>query len=116
MGYYGPRGNEDVSESTEAGKEFLADVCQAWEDSTLEIEQMGIRRAIIRLGLVFAPIGGILPVMLLPFRLFVGGHLGTGKQIVSWIHIQDLVDAIRFLLENQDAQGVFNLVGTKPGV
>lgn len=114
VGYYGPRGNEDVPESAEAGTDYLADVCRAWEDSTLEVEQMGIRRAIIRLGLVFAPIGGILPIMLLPFRLFVGGPLGTGKQIVSWIHIQDLVHAFRFLLENQDAFGAFNLSTPNP--
>ena len=114
VGYYGPRGNEEIPESTEAGTDYLADVCQAWEDSTLEIEQMGIRRAIIRTGLVFAPIGGILPIMLLPFRLFVGGPLGTGKQIVSWIHIRDLVNAIRFLLETQDAFGAYNLSTPNP--
>ena len=114
VGYYGPRGNEVVSESAEAGTDHLADICQSWEDSTREVEQMGIRRAIIRLGLAFTTAGGILPVMLLPFRLFVGGPLGSGKQILSWIHIQDVVKAIRFLLENQDAQGAFNLSAPNP--
>ena len=114
VGYYGPRENEDVSESSKVGTDHLADICQVWEDSTLEVEQMGIRRAIIRMGLAFAPAGGILPIMLLPFRLFVGGPLGSGKQILSWIHIQDLVNAIRFLLENQDAQGAFNLSAPNP--
>lgn len=114
VGYYGPRGDEDIPESTGTGSDFLAKVCQAWEDSTLEVGQMGVRRAVIRSGLVFTPKGGILPIMLLPFRLFAGGPLGSGKQAISWIHIQDQIDAIRFLIENQDAQGTYNLTAPNP--
>ena len=114
VGYYGPYGDEIISESTPAGKDFLAGVCQAWEDSTAEVEKMGVRRAVIRTGLVLAPEGGILPMMLLPFRLFVGGPLGGGKQNVPWIHLQDEINAIRFLLENQTAQGAYNLSAPNP--
>jgi len=114
VGYYGLRDDEDIPESTPAGRDFLAEVCQVWEDSTLKVEQMGVRRVVIRSGLVFAPKGGILPIMLLPFRLFVGGPLGSGTQAVSWIHIQDQVDAIRFLVENRGAQGAYNLSAPNP--
>jgi len=114
VGFYGPRGDEEISENTPAGSDFLAETCRIWEDSTAEIENMGIRRVIIRTGLVLAPKGGILPLILLPFRLFVGGPLGSGDQFVSWIHIKDQVNAIRFLLENEGAGGVYNFTTPYP--
>ena len=114
VGYYGPRGDEQIPESTEAGTDFLAEVCRAWENSTAEVESMGVRRVIIHTGLVLAAKGGILPMMLLPFRLFAGGPIGGGEQVISWIHIQDQVNAVRFLLENQDARGAFNLSAPHP--
>lgn len=109
VGYYGPHNTVDLPETSPPGNNFLAEVCQAWEDSTLEIESMGIRRVTIRNGLVLSAKGGILPIMLLPFHLFSGGPIGTGKQVVPWIHIQDQVDAIRFLIDCEEAQGVYNL-------
>ncbi|MBS1249216.1 MAG: Epimerase family protein [Chloroflexi bacterium] len=114
VGYYGPHGEEVVLESTGPGSDFLAKVCQAWEDSTVDVERMGVRRVILRTGLVLSGQGGILPVMLLPFRFFVGGPLGGGEQVIPWIHIQDHVDAIRFLLENEKARGVYNLSAPNP--
>lgn len=114
VGYYGPSGEESLTESAPAGDDFLATVCKSWEDSTAEIEKMGIRRVIIRTGLVFAPKGGILPIMLLPFHFFVGGPIGNGKQYIPWIHIRDQVDAIRFLLTNEKAQGAYNLSAPNP--
>ena len=114
VGYYGPHGDEAIPENTPAGNDFLAEVCQAWEDLTTDVEKMGVRRAVIRTGLVLAPEGGILPMMLLPFRLFVGGPISGGKQAVPWIHLDDEVDAICFLLENQTAQGAYNLSAPNP--
>ncbi len=114
VGFYGPHGDEALPESTPAGTDFLAEVCQAWEASTAEVEKMGVRRAVIRTGLVLAPAGGILPMMLLPFRLFVGGPLGGGKQAVPWIHLDDQVNAIRFLLADKDAHGAYNLSAPIP--
>ena len=114
VGFYGPSGEGEIIESHPAGDDFLAGVCKDWEDSTYEVEDMGLRRVTIRSGLVLASSSGILPIMLLPFRLFVGGPIGGGKQYVPWIHIQDQVDAIRFLLQSESAQGPYNLTSPKP--
>jgi uncharacterized protein (TIGR01777 family) len=110
VGYYGPREEEGLREETPAGKDFLAGVCAAWESSTSEVGKMGVRRAIIRSGLALSLSGGIFPVMTLPFSLFVGGRLGSGRQWAPWIHLTDLVRAIVFLIGNGDASGPYNLV------
>ena len=111
VGYYGSRSDEELTEESSAGDDFLVRVCTAWEASTSSVESLGVRRVIIRSpGVVMSTTGGAFPFMLLPFRLFVGGPLGGGKQWFSWIHIKDEVKAIRFLIDNQEARGVFNLV------
>lgn len=114
VGYYGPRGSEDIPESTAPGNDFLAQVCVEWEDSTQAIEAIGVRRVVIRTGLVLTEEGGILPMMLLPFRLFVGGPIGSGQQGIPWIHINDEVNAIIQLLEDETAQGAYNLTAPNP--
>ncbi len=114
VGFYGPHENQIIPENTPPGTDFLASVCQSWEESTAEVEEMGVRRVVIRTGLVFAPEGGILPLMLLPFRLFVGGPIGNGKQAVSWIHLDDQINAIRFTIENESAHGAYNLSAPNP--
>jgi len=114
VGYYGPRGDEAVTEETPPGHDFLASVCQVWEASTQPVEAMGVRRAIIRTGIVLSTRGGALPRMLLPFRLFVGGPLGSGRQGFPWIHLADEVGAIRFLIERETARGPFNLAAPQP--
>ncbi len=114
VGYYGPRGHEDVVADSPPGDDFLAQVCVDWEDSTQAVEAMGVRRIIIRTGLVMTKTGGILPMMLLPFRLFIGGPLGSGQQDISWIHIRDEVDAILYLLGSETAQGAYNLTAPTP--
>lgn len=114
VGYYGPRTEADIPENTPTGSDFLARVCREWEDSTAAIENLGVRRVILRTGLVLASQGGILPVMLLPTRLFVGGPLGSGAQPVPWIHLADEVNAIRFLLGNPEARGAYNLTAPNP--
>jgi uncharacterized protein (TIGR01777 family) len=114
VGYYGPRGDEVVTEHAEAGEGFLAAVCKEWEASTAEVEALGVRRAVLRTGLVLAKEGGALPRMALPFRLLGGGPLGDGRQWMPWIHKADEVGAIRFLLTNEDAAGPFNLTAPRP--
>lgn len=114
VGYYGPRDSEDVAEGSPPGTDYLAQVCVDWENCTKAVEEMGVRRVVIRTGLILTEDGGILPIMLLPFRLFVGGPVGSGKQGVSWIHMQDEVQAIIYLIENETAQGVYNLTAPKP--
>jgi uncharacterized protein len=110
VGYYGPREDEPLDESAAAGEGFLADTVRQWELSTQEVEDAGVRRVVIRSGLVLGKDGGVLPTFLRPFRLFLGGPLGTGKQWFSWVHWKDEVGAIRFLVEREDLHGVFNLV------
>jgi hypothetical protein len=109
VGYYGSRADEVLDESASAGQGFLAGLVQYWENSTSAAESFGLRRVVIRSGLVLDARGGVLPRMLKPFRLFAGGPLGSGRQWLSWIHLQDEVAAIRFLLEREDLSGVFNL-------
>ncbi|MGQ9632300.1 MAG: TIGR01777 family oxidoreductase [bacterium] len=109
IGYYGPRSDEMLDESSPPGMGFLAEVAQQWELSTKEAESWGVRHVIIRTGIVLGREGGVLPRLLLPFRLFVGGPLGSGRQWFSWIHLDDEVRAIRFLMEKEDLHGAFNL-------
>lgn len=108
-GYYGPHGDEQVTEETPAGNDWFEQVAVEWEASTAPVEALGVRRAIIRSGVVLSTEGGALPRLLLPFRFFAGGPLGSGRQWLPWIHIADEVGAIRFLIENPTASGPFNL-------
>jgi len=114
IGYYGPCSDEEITEETPPGHDFLAGIAVEWEPSTASVEALGVRRAVIRTGVVLSIEGGALPRMLLPFRFFVGGRLGGGRQWFPWIHIADEVGAIRFLIENEDASGPFNLSAPIP--
>ena len=114
IGYYGPYGDEEITEETPPGHDFLAQLAANWESSTASLESLGVRRAIIRTGVVLSIEGGALPRMLLPFRFFAGGRLGSGRQWFPWIHIADEVGAIRFLIENETANGPFNLTAPVP--
>jgi uncharacterized protein (TIGR01777 family) len=114
VGYYGAHGDEAVPEDTPAGRDFLAAVCQEWEASTAEAEGLGVRRAVARTGIVLAREGGALPAMSLPFKMMIGGPIGNGRQWFPWIHIDDEVGALRFLLEREAARGVFNLSAPHP--
>lgn len=114
VGYYGACQAEPVTETSPAGSDYLAEVCKAWEASTRSVEELGVRRAVIRTGVVLSKDEGALPRMLLPYRLFVGGPLGRGKQGFPWIHPADEVAAIRFLMEKETAVGVFNLCSPNP--
>ena len=113
-GYYGTGRDEILTEDSPPGDDFQAQLCVAWENSTAGAEALGVRRAIIRTGIVLSKEGGALPRLLLPFKLFAGGPLGSGKQWMPWIHHEDEVQAIRFLIEREDARGPFNLCAPEP--
>ncbi len=108
VGYYGNTGARPVSESEPSGESFLAKVCRQWEHSSQSVEELGVRRVVIRSGLVLGQ-GGVLPRMIKPFHYYLGGAPGGGEQMVSWVHLEDEVRAIQFLLENEQAVGAFNL-------
>ena len=114
VGYYGPRGNEEITEDARAGNDFLATVCKDWETSTAELDGMSIRRPITRTGVVLDKNGGALPRMLMPVKMFIGGPLANGQQYFPWIHLQDEIAAIRFLIDSQSANGVYNLSAPNP--
>jgi uncharacterized protein (TIGR01777 family) len=117
VGYYGDAGDEVVTEERGPGEGFLAETCVAWESSTAPLDAIcgkGVRRVLLRTGIVLSRDGGALPRMALPFRLRVGGPLGSGRQWLPWIHIADQVAAIRFLLEQSEARGPFNLTAPNP--
>ena len=115
VGYYGPRGDEELTEDASPGEDWAAQVViHYWEAATEPVEAMGVRRAIIRTAPILDANEGALPRMVLPTKLFVGGPLGGGKQWLSWIHLQDAVAGIRFLIENPQAHGPFNLSAPNP--
>ena len=114
IGYDGPGSDAEITEETPPGQDFLAQLAVEWESSTSALDALGVRRAVIRTGVVLSAQGGALPRMLLPFRFFVGGRLGNGQQWFPWIHIADEVGAIRFLIENEAASGPFNLAAPCP--
>ncbi len=114
VGYYGPRGAEAIDESEPPGSTFLAKVCVEWEESTREVEALGVRRALLRTGLVLTPEGGALGKMLTPAKFGANGPLGSGRQGFPWIHLADEVGAIRFLLDHPAAGGPFNLTAPNP--
>jgi len=114
IGYYGPRDDETVNENDKPGGDFLSQVCVEWENATEGLDRLGVRRTVIRTGIVLTLDGGALPRLLLPYKMFVGGPFGNGKQWYSWIHIADQVGAIRFLIENPEADGIFNLTAPNP--
>lgn len=114
VGYYGTHGSETITEEHTAGNDFLAEICKIWEASTAEVEQMGVWRCVTRSGGIFSTRGGMLPYLALPFKLFVGGKIGSGEQQISWIHIDDEVAAIKYLIDTPTASGIYNLSAPNP--
>jgi len=114
VGYYGPRGDTQLTEAAPVGQDYLAQVAAAWEKSTANIEKLGVRRVILRTGIVLDKHQGALPRLMLPVKLMAGGRLGSGKQYLPWIHLADEVRAIQFLLEHPTATGPFNLSAPRP--
>lgn len=110
VGYYGNLcGPERLTENMPSGDDFLADVCVQWEESTVHLEEEGVRHVIARLGVVLSGDGGALPRMSKPFQFGMGAPLGDGKQPFPWIHEEDAAGALQFLVENEDATGPYNL-------
>jgi len=112
IGYYGPRGDEEIDETAPPGEDFLAEVCRAGEEEAEDDDTESVRTIRIRIGVVLGPGGGALSRMITPFKMFLGGPLGSGRQWVSWIHINDLVGIILWALENPRVEGPLN--GTAP--
>ncbi|MFI5367362.1 MAG: TIGR01777 family oxidoreductase, partial [Candidatus Binatia bacterium] len=110
IGYYGDRGDEMLLEDSHSGDGFLASVCRQWEAATVAADQAGIRVVHLRIGVVLSPAGGALKAILMPFKLGAGGRLGSGKQYMSWISIDDLIGAILHVLRTANLSGAVNTV------
>lgn len=114
VGYYGPHGDESLTEDAGPGGDFLSRVCIAWEKEAIKAEEYGLRVIRLRTGIVLGKGGGALAKMLLPFKLFVGGPLGSGEQWMSWIQLEDEIGLILFLLEHPEARGAINATASNP--
>jgi uncharacterized protein (TIGR01777 family) len=114
IGYYGNRGDEMLTEESRAGDEFLARLAQEWEAEAVKAEALGMRVVRLRFGVILAKHGGALPQMMRPFKFGVGGRIGSGRQWMSWITLQDAVGVIRQALENRAVSGAVNVVAPQP--
>lgn len=114
VGYYGAQDDKVLDENASAQDDFTHRLCEKWERLALEAQSERTRVCILRTGIVLSKEGGMLPAMLLPFRLGLGAIFGKGNQYISWIHIQDMVNAIIFLLDMPEAQGAFNMTAPNP--
>lgn len=114
IGFYGERGDEEVTESSAPGDNFLAGVCTEWEAESRRAEDAGIRTVLLRTGIVLSKDGGALGTMLMPFKLGVGGVVGSGKQWMSWISMDDHIAVINYVIENENIRGAVNSVSSHP--
>jgi len=110
VGIYGSRGEETLSEESSPGNDFLARLARDWEAATEAAEHAGVRTVVLRTGVVLAAEGGALPRMLTPFRLGLGGRIGSGRQWMSWVAIEDVIAIIRFALATDELHGPLNVV------
>lgn len=113
-GYYGLTQDQELDETAPAGSDFLALLAKAWEDEAIRAESKGARVTRLRIGIVLGHDGGALHQMTLPFRFFVGGQIGDGKQWISWVHIKDLCNGIHFLIERNQIIGPVNFTAPTP--
>jgi uncharacterized protein (TIGR01777 family) len=114
VGYYGSRGEETLTEESAPGDDFLADVCQAWEREARRAEELGVRACLMRIGVVLGPNGGALAKMLTPFKLGLGGRLGSGRQWMPWIHVEDCAALFVHAAKNDSINGPVNTLA--PGI
>ncbi|MHC4193890.1 MAG: TIGR01777 family oxidoreductase [Planctomycetota bacterium] len=114
IGYYGDRGDESLDENSSDGTGFLADVARQWEQSVCGVQAQGVRLATIRLGIVLGAHGGVICRLVPLFHFFLGGHPGSGRQWLAWVHLEDVIGAIRFLLQNANCEGPFNVTAPEP--
>jgi uncharacterized protein (TIGR01777 family) len=113
-GFYGNRGDELLTEESQPGNEFLSDLAKDWEAEALKAEAIGVRVVLARFGVILARDGGALPKMVLPFRFFAGGRVGSGKQWISWITLEDAIEILRFVIENGNVRGPINVISPQP--
>ena len=113
-GIYGDRGDETLNEQSESGGGFLAGVCREWEMATEPAHRAGVRVVNLRFGPILARVGGMLEKMLMPFKMGLGGKIGSGKQYISWVGIEDAVAAIKLALNDESIHGPLNVVSPKP--
>lgn len=114
VGYYGNRGDEIVTESSASGNDFLAKLCRDWEAEALRAQSSGIRTVLARFGIILSAKSGALTQMLTPFKLGLGGRLGSGKQWMSWVALDDVVEILRAALSNEQVSGPVNVVAPNP--
>jgi hypothetical protein len=114
IGFYGDRGAQTLTEEFEAGSGFLPDVCRDWEAATEAASRVGIRVVSLRFGMILSPAGGALRKMLPPFRLGMGGQIGTGEQFTSWIALDDAIGAVHHALCEDALRGPVNAVAPNP--
>lgn len=114
VGFYGDRADDVVTETSSSGDTYLANVCKEWEAESRRAEDMGIRTVLLRTGIVLSKDGGALATMLTPFKLGVGGVVGSGKQWMSWVSLDDVVGIINFALENESLRGAVNVASPNP--
>ena len=114
IGFYGDRADDEMTETSAAGDTFLAKVCKEWEGESRRAEDMGIRTVLLRTGIVLSKDGGALATMLTPFKFGVGGVIGSGKQWMSWVSLDDVVAIINFALENESLRGAVNVASPNP--
>lgn len=113
-GYYGNRGDEELPETSAPGNDFLSSVCVEWEAATRAASEKGIRTVLTRFGIILDPEGGALAKMLTPFRMGIGGRVGDGRQWMSWIALDDVINALKFLLLDSAVHGPVNIVAPNP--
>jgi len=113
-GYYGDRGDEILTESSECGTDFLALLTRDWEAEAMRAEHAGIRTVRLRYGVIFSDAGGALPRMITPFKLGIGGRFGSGQQWMSWITLDDAIEITRLAIENEALAGPVNVVAPNP--
>ncbi|HJS51651.1 MAG TPA: TIGR01777 family oxidoreductase [Pyrinomonadaceae bacterium] len=114
IGFYGDRGDDEVTETSAAGDTFLSDVSKEWESESRRAEDMGIRTVLLRNGIVLSKEGGALATMMTPFKLGVGGVVGSGKQWMSWVSLDDVVGIVNYALENENLRGAINVASPNP--
>lgn len=114
IGYYGFQTQEACTEKSPRGAGFLAEVTEKWEKSTQPIEKIGVKRIVIRTGVVLGKGNGILPKLIAPIKLYLGANFGQGNNYIPWIHIEDEIRAIEFLISNEQSEGIYNLVAPHP--
>lgn len=114
VGYYGPHGDEPVTEATPPGTDFLARLCVEWEQEARAAERPGLRVCVVRTGLPLSTDGGALPVMMRPFKFGFGGPLGSGQQYVPWIHADDWTAMVMWMITTDSAVGAFNASAPAP--